>query len=1157
MVWNVPDLGKHVDVSTVVPVTGNKAQAQPQQLAIAAPKELAAKMVAFPWSKAALATVILKRIAVIGFLLLASALGLAQSTTITATQVVDGNGNVLVKGKWCFGSSCLLVVNGKTPTSATVPSGTANINISDTGLSWLTVKAVTLAPGSFSWDTFVLGATQSAVGPQPPIIPAAIGASYLETYDSSTWSYLVAGWTKINAIKRAAPGNYSGVGAPTFFCTAPCTYTQVDAVPISAGAWAIIANPGDVTNNWQQQGGSGSGGSPTAADQAPVSTSPTLVTYTPLPNCPNDGSHSLAYSTSTHTYACATITTGSAGITAITGDVTASGPGSAAATLASTTVTPGSYTSANITVDGKGRVTAAASGSSGSVTHTTGPLTVLNCIIGNGSGDIKIDPSCSLDGAGNLVVNSITGGGTVPGKMSLFAGVGNIPALAANSAGFAAPISGGTSYLYKFPATATAGILHAAAPATGDGVNESALTSSPVSLTADVTGLLPNGNLANPATTVNGVPCTLGSTCAPPCPLVNSTNICITQVPYYASTAGATTTTTSATFAVGTSGAVTSCSTFLANNGVLIVGAGTAGANYLGTVVSCSGTTLTVTPATVTSVASGVVVQHDETAAFLAAFAAIAANSQLSGTIWGPDGVYLVNGPLLDTSGANAILPVPAIPNNGSTTLVDISIKGFTLPTWNFTPVGFSIQTSLTAGNLIAGYDSATGGGFPNFTNVKLEMEKVSISAPANTGAVMINATNIMAFQGRHLLINTPAGVTIPTTTTGGGIFMPQVANEVQNELDDVQISGFWRDYILTEHTHAGRIYAVYSKNCFVFDNGNTATVQPFSYLGNGVQVDYLWEQNCINAIVGGSGPMHSPLNISMADLEATTGNGVLDASNILYGVINVEIPSSSGSTSPCNGNISGGSHLTIHYINCQPEALSPVSLGAPSGLVENWPSQEGQGSTLVNSGFDFTNAMTTANVTYATATGFTAKVATYNGTTSTGTAASATNTSFTGTLPFSVCAWINPTNAGSSGTQTIASNLSAGPAFTGWRLSLTSNWIVFGVINNFATPNAAYARTTAATVSSFVTQLACATYNGSGASSGISFYYNGSAVAATSEFTPLTASAANSNPLTIGYDQNISGDGFTGVIGRVRVFNRMLSAFEINTMYAAGPNSY
>jgi hypothetical protein len=71
----------------------------------------------------------------------------------------------------------------------------------------------------------------------------------------------------------------------------------------------------------------------------------------------------------------------SSAITSLTGDVTATGPGTSTATLATVNSSVGSFTNATITVNAKGLITAASSGSATGITQLTGAVTA-----GPGSG---------------------------------------------------------------------------------------------------------------------------------------------------------------------------------------------------------------------------------------------------------------------------------------------------------------------------------------------------------------------------------------------------------------------------------------------------------------------------------------------------------------------------------------------------------------------------------------------------------------------------------------------------------------------------------------------------------------------------------------------------------------------------------------------------
>lgn len=131
-------------------------------------------------------------------------------------------------------------------------------------------------------------------------------------------------------------------------------------------------------------------------------------------------------------------------ITALTGDVTASGPGSVAATLATVNGNVGSFTNATLTVNGKGLITAASSGSA-PVTAVTGTYPIVSSggttpnITLSGfsttsvscSGSTSCTPFTAIGGS-PITISSSGGGGGSDVNWAFFNGSGLRPATSTN-----------------------------------------------------------------------------------------------------------------------------------------------------------------------------------------------------------------------------------------------------------------------------------------------------------------------------------------------------------------------------------------------------------------------------------------------------------------------------------------------------------------------------------------------------------------------------------------------------------------------------------------------------------------------------------------------------------------------------------------------------
>ncbi len=114
-------------------------------------------------------------------------------------------------------------------------------------------------------------------------------------------------------------------------------------------------------------------------------------------------------------------------------------------------------------------------------------------LFSNGTGAAKVFTAVNYGASTGLTAPSFNSSGTTTGTWIGVLGTGSLSALPSNSAGFSGPLTGGTSYLFKMPATITAGVLTAAAPGTLEGDNQSQGSITPVATTTTANALVKTG----------------------------------------------------------------------------------------------------------------------------------------------------------------------------------------------------------------------------------------------------------------------------------------------------------------------------------------------------------------------------------------------------------------------------------------------------------------------------------------------------------------------------------------------------------------------------------------------------------------------------------------------------------------------------------------
>jgi hypothetical protein len=293
--------------------------------------------------------------------------------------------------------------------------------------------------------------------------------------------------------------------------------------------------------------------------------------------------------------------------------------------------------------------------------------------------------------------------------------------------------------------------------------------------------------------------------------------------------------------------------------------------------------------------------------------------------------LFLISGALQDTSRGNAQILFPSV-NYVSEKQVTIRIQGYVAPPSIFSVIGSTplptaglrFKSTLTTGTgAVFGGWGPVGTGLGNFSNVCIELEKLTVQTVANPTITAVDCGWMACLSAKDVVCHTGtyavASITAPTTATSFGLITPKNGNGAHTVINDCTMIGFYNAYGIYEHGTGNNVNFAGCNQGLVFNNADHA-----SMFGRVCSV------HCVYPVVGPASGAHST-NIQQLDIEHSTGSfatiyDLQDSGNRLYGSI-AWYSVTAGTPGPAHAFTNNGGQ------NClTPEVGNPPGVRAVTG---------------------------------------------------------------------------------------------------------------------------------------------------------------------------------------------------------------------------------